>query len=65
MKLQKPQYEIYEQLPSGAVLRAVIPGLFSAQLTVAELGERTENECYAISPKTQEIVARVNTSYVG
>ena len=48
MKLQKPQYEIFEQLPNGAVLRAVVPGLFETQRTLFELGEQTQNECYAI-----------------
>jgi hypothetical protein len=61
MKLQKPQYEIFEQLPSGAVLRAVVPGLFDAQLVLVELGGKTQNECYAIYPQTQEIIARVNS----
>ena len=65
MKLQKPQYEIFEQLASGAVLRAVVPGLFNAQLVLFELGNKTQNECYAIYPQTREIVARVNASYVG
>ena len=62
MKLQKPQYESFEQLPSGAVLRAVVPGLFDTQRTLFELAERTPNECYAIYPPTQEIIARVNSS---
>jgi hypothetical protein len=65
MKLHEPQYEIFEQLPNGAVLRAVVPGLFETQRTLFELGERTPNECYAIYPQTQEIVARVNASHVG
>ena len=60
MKFQKPQYEIFEQLPSGAVLRAVVPGLFETQRTLFELGQRTGNECYAIYPPTMEIIARVN-----
>ena len=63
-KLQKPQYEIFEQLPNGAVLRAVVPGLFETQRVLFELGEKTNNECYAMYPQTQEIVARVNPSYV-
>jgi len=62
MKLQKPQYEIFERLPNGAVLRAVVPGLFDAQRTLFELAERTSNECYAIYPPTQEVIARVNSS---
>ena len=62
MKFQKPQYEIFEQLPSGAVLRAVVPGLFETQRTLFELGERTDNECYAVYPPTQEIIGRVNSS---
>jgi hypothetical protein len=62
MKLQKPQYEIFERLPSGPVLRALVPGLYDTQRTLFELGERTSNECYAIYPQTQEIVARVNSS---
>jgi hypothetical protein len=63
MKLQKPQYEIFEQLPNGAVLRAVVPGLFETQRTLFELGEEeTENECYAIYPPTREIIGRVNSS---
>ena len=62
MKLPKPQYEIFEHLPSGAVLRAVVPGLFDTQRTLFELAERTPNECYAIYPPTREIVARVNSS---
>src|ERR1700730_5385502 len=62
MKLPKPQYEIFERLSNGAVLRAVVPGLFETQRTLFELAERTDNECYAIYPQTQEIVARVNSS---
>jgi hypothetical protein len=62
MKFQKPHYEIFERLPNGTVLRAVVPGLFETQRTLFELGERTDNECYAISPQTQEIIARVNSS---
>jgi hypothetical protein len=61
-KLQKPQYEIFEQLPNGAVLRAVVPGLFETQRTLFELGEHTQNECYAIYPLTREIIGRVNFS---
>jgi hypothetical protein len=64
MKLQKPQYEIFEQLPNGAVRRAVVPGLFDSQRVLFELGEKTNNECYAMYPQTHEIVARVNASYV-
>jgi hypothetical protein len=62
MKFQKPQYEIFEQLPNGAVLRAVVPGLFETQRTLFELGQRTGNECYAIYPPAMEIIARVNSS---
>ena len=61
MKLEKPQYEIFEQLPNGAVLRAVVPGLLETQRTLCELGEKTKNECYAVYPPTREIVGRVNT----
>ena len=65
MKLQKPQYEIFEELPNGAVLRAVVPGLFETQRTLFELGERTQNECYAMYPPTQEIIGRVNSPNAG
>jgi hypothetical protein len=61
MKLQKPQYEIFEQLPNGAVLRAIVPGLLYTQHTLCKLGERTLNECYAVYLPTREIVGRVNT----
>jgi hypothetical protein len=61
MKLQKPQYEIFEQLPDTAVLRAVVPGLFETQRTLCELGHKTQNECYAIYPPTREIIGHVNT----
>ena len=61
MKLQKPQYEIFEQLTNGAVLRAVVPGLLETQRTLCELGEKTQNECYAIYTLTREIIGRVNT----
>jgi hypothetical protein len=33
MKLHEPQYEIFEQLPNGAVLRAVVPGLIEVLST--------------------------------
>ena len=65
MKLQKPQYEVFEQLPNGAVLRAVVPGLSETQRTLFELGEQTENECYAMYPPTREIIGRVNSSNAG
>jgi hypothetical protein len=61
MKPQKPQYEIFEQLTNGAVLRAVVPGLLETQRTLCELGDKTQNECYAIYTLTREIIARVNT----
>jgi hypothetical protein len=61
----KLQYEIFERLSSGAVLRAVVTGLFETQRVLFELGEKTQNACYAIYPPTQEIVARANFSYVG
>ena len=61
MKLQKPQYEIFEQLRKGAALWAVVPGLLEAQRTLCELGERTQNECYAVYTPTREIVGRVNS----
>jgi hypothetical protein len=62
MELPKPQYQIFERLPSGVVLRAVVQGLFDTQRTLFELEERTPHECYAIFPPTAEIVARVNSS---
>ena len=65
MKLQKQQYEIFEELPNGAVLRSVVPGLFETQRTLFELGEQTQNECYAMYPPTQEIIGRVNSSNAG
>ena len=34
MKFQNPQYEIFEQLPNGAVLRAVDLGWFETQRTL-------------------------------
>ena len=63
--LQKPRHEIFELLPNGAVLRAVVPGLFETQRTLFELGEQTQNECYAMYPATREIIARVNSSSAG
>jgi hypothetical protein len=65
MKLQKPQYEIFEQLPNSVVLWAVVPGLLDTQRTLCELGERTQNECYAVYTPTREIVGRVNSSNAG
>ena len=56
----KLAYDIFEELPDGAVRRATVVGLHHTQHKLAELAEGTNNECYAICPATKQVVARVN-----
>ena len=56
----KLEYELFEQLPSGPVRRFVVLGLYNAKHKLAELAETTHNECYAIHPRSKEVVSRAN-----
>ena len=56
----KLAYDIFEELPDGAVRRATVLGLHNTQHRLSELAETTPNECYAICPATKKIVGCVN-----
>jgi hypothetical protein len=54
-------YEIFEVLPNGTPQRVrVVGGLDSAKIVLQELAKRTRNECFALDPKTRQVVIQMN-----
>jgi hypothetical protein len=54
-------YEIFEVLPNGTPQRVrVVGGLESAKIVLQGLAKRTRNECFALDPKTRQVVIQMN-----
>src|SRR5215469_14083199 len=54
-------YEIYEVLPDGSVVRiARVHGLEFALVRLRELAKHTSRECFAADAKTRQVVGQMN-----
>ena len=58
MKPMKNEYDLFEKFPNGSSLwRGSFPGFESTCLRLQELAQKSENEFYAISLTTGEVLA--------
>ena len=58
MKPMKNEYDLFEKFPNGSsIWRGSFPGFESTCLRLQELAEKSENQFYAISLTTGEVVA--------
>ena len=58
MKQMKHEYDLFEKFPNGSSLwRGSFPGFETTCLRLQELAQKSENQFYAISLTTGEVVA--------
>jgi hypothetical protein len=58
MEQMKHQYDLFEKFPNGSSLwRGSFPGFETTCLRLQELAQKSENQFYAISLTTGEVVA--------
>jgi hypothetical protein len=58
MKQMKHEYDLFEKFPNGSSLwRGSFPGFETTCLRLQELAQKSENQFYAISLTTGEVIA--------